>query len=118
MTYDFSGIGRNNKSDIVSFFSFRHWGLFTGITRNPEVLFHAIVRIPLGRAANSRFSTSRMKKKGREKKRERERETNVHVRDDLILTLAFLTAQKYKRIAKEIQRGLGLSKASIITTDH
>ena len=74
MTYDFSGIGRNNKSDIVSFFSFRHWGLFTGITRNPEVLFHAIVRIPLGRAANSRFSTSRMKKKGREKKRERERE--------------------------------------------
>lgn len=58
MTCDFSGIGRNNRSETL-FRSFRFaapGSFYSGITRNPEVLFHA----SLGRAANSRYSASRI----------------------------------------------------------
>lgn len=58
MTCDFSGIGRNNRSETL-FRSFRfaaQGSFYSGITRNPEVLFHA----SLGRAANSRYSASRI----------------------------------------------------------
>jgi len=100
MTCDFSGIGQNNRSDI-SFFSISVELFLPGLRVIRKFYF---TRPSLDRAANSRFSASRIKRDG------------SHVRETTWshVTLAFLTAQKYKRIAEEIQR-LGLSKASIIT---
>lgn len=109
MTCDFSGIGRNNRSEtLFRSFRFAAQALFTpGLRVIRKFYFTRPSVAPLILViAHREFKKKKIKSERRER----------HVRDDLILhvTLAFLTAQKYKRIAEKIQR-LGLSKASIIT---